>query len=635
MSSPHARQIICAGLVIAATSVAVRANIIHANDYNGGSNGNPYSFVWPSTSGSSTFGINSNGTIDSHNGGASGALFLNANFSSASGTSWSAGVSTNQIDVTNSVTNTALLNIGFDLLASRALPVKVVLRSYTSAGALTGRSEAIVVPPIANAYFRYGLDVSLFTQAGASAFNPTSARYELTVEIAGANGNPSAWPKTANNILRLDNISYTSPKYYVSPSGNNGWPGTFAQPLRTIKEAVNRAVPGDVIVVRSGTYTGEWSSDPTVTVAKAGSPARWISIRNYPGENPLLQTRETAWNNILINHQAAYIEVRGLTVRGNVSAISLAQAEANENNAVGYYNANGISVDSRFSAGSTPAPGNQRAHHIRIIGNTVHDNCGGGISAIESDYITIAGNLVYRNSWWTRYATSGISIFHAWNLHSSGNNYRMFVVGNNVHDNRCFIKWGSLTPPRISDGNGVILDDFINSQASSTIRYQLYSGRSLVQNNIAWYNGGSGLHTFKANRVVFANNTAFLNNQSPELNWGQIFANAADDVQIVNNMMYSATGRQIDGTVNSTNVVKQYNQYYRAGGSGSAPAGTGNTWATGNWEDAFSGDFRLKSNSAARNSGSLIATGAPRIDIVGSDRPLGAGIDRGAFEFVE
>ncbi len=637
------RLVLTAALAATSLAAPLSAAVITDNTFNGAATWFPYSYLWPSNSGSRTHGVSANGTIDSYNGTATNAMFLNANFSAAAGTTWSAGVSTNQIDVTNTFTNQSLLTVSFDLLASQPLPIKVIIRSYTSTGTLTGRSAATFVPPIANAYYRHSIDVSDFTIDGATAFNPTSARFELTFEIAGGNGVVSGWPKAANNVIRVDNVSYTSPKYYVSTTGNNGWEGTFGAPLRTLKEAINRAVPGDVIVVRTGTYTGEWSSDPTVTINKPGSPSRWIAIRNYPGENPVLQARTATFQNVAVLHNAEYIEIRGLTVRGNVAQIDYDEAFANRNTVNGFYNANGIGIDSRFNTGSNsvPAPTNNRAHHIRLIGNTVYENCGAGLSALESDYITFAGNVVHSNSWWTRYASSGMSIFHAWDLHA-GDGYRNFVIANKTYSNRCFIPWmrnrvddnGNPIPNEISDGNGLILDDFDNSQASSTIRYQVYDGRTLVQNNLSYLNGGSGMHAYLADRVLFVNNTAYLNSQSPELDYGQIYSNQSSDVRIVNNIIYAPTNKPYDGS-SASGVIKEYNLYYRAGGSGSAPAGTGNTWATPNWVSAAGGNFALQSISPARNTGLLSAPGAPRMDIIGTSRPRGSTIDRGAFEFIE
>ena len=90
-----------------------------------------------------------------------------------------------------------------------------------------------------------------------------------------------------------------------------------------------------------------------------------------------------------MDHTSAYLEVRGFIIRGHRPNISLAAAEANYNAAVlPAYNGNGIDADGRQGSGP------RRPHHLRIIDNQVFDHCGGGISIISGDYLTVAGNTV-------------------------------------------------------------------------------------------------------------------------------------------------------------------------------------------------------------------------------------------------
>ena len=44
--------------------------------------------------------------------------------------------------------------------------------------------------------------------------------------------------------------------YYVATNGDDGWPGTQAQPWRTIQHAVDTIAPGDTIIVKPGAYAG-------------------------------------------------------------------------------------------------------------------------------------------------------------------------------------------------------------------------------------------------------------------------------------------------------------------------------------------------------------------------------------------
>src|SRR4051812_29586973 len=67
--------------------------------------------------------------------------------------------------------------------------------------------------------------------------------------------------------------------YYVSPTGNDGNPGTSIQaPLRTIQQAVVKAMPGSTILVRAGVYR------ETVTTLRSGTAMAPITIQNYHDE---------------------------------------------------------------------------------------------------------------------------------------------------------------------------------------------------------------------------------------------------------------------------------------------------------------------------------------------------------------
>ncbi len=67
--------------------------------------------------------------------------------------------------------------------------------------------------------------------------------------------------------------------YYVSPNGKDTNPGTSIDaPLKTIQQAVNLAMPGSKILIRSGVYR------ETVTTARSGTPTAPITLQNYKNE---------------------------------------------------------------------------------------------------------------------------------------------------------------------------------------------------------------------------------------------------------------------------------------------------------------------------------------------------------------
>ncbi|MCP5559866.1 MAG: DUF5123 domain-containing protein [Verrucomicrobiaceae bacterium] len=70
---------------------------------------------------------------------------------------------------------------------------------------------------------------------------------------------------------------------FVSPAGSNGNPGTEAQPWATLTYAAAQLVAGDTLYARSGTY-----AERLLLIGKNGTIAMPITIRNYPGETPVI-----------------------------------------------------------------------------------------------------------------------------------------------------------------------------------------------------------------------------------------------------------------------------------------------------------------------------------------------------------
>lgn len=62
--------------------------------------------------------------------------------------------------------------------------------------------------------------------------------------------------------------------YYVSPSGNDSFPGTLEMPFATFAKACSVAGPGDTVFVRGGTYR-----ERLVITASGNGDARSCSPR--------------------------------------------------------------------------------------------------------------------------------------------------------------------------------------------------------------------------------------------------------------------------------------------------------------------------------------------------------------------
>src|SRR5690606_28832407 len=77
--------------------------------------------------------------------------------------------------------------------------------------------------------------------------------------------------------------------YFVSPDGDDANKGTESKPFLTLRRGVDAASqPGDTLWLRGGVYevTDTWENQ--LNLRYSGTADNPITIRNYPGELPIL-----------------------------------------------------------------------------------------------------------------------------------------------------------------------------------------------------------------------------------------------------------------------------------------------------------------------------------------------------------
>ncbi len=78
--------------------------------------------------------------------------------------------------------------------------------------------------------------------------------------------------------------------YYVvdanNPACSNSGPGSLAQPICNVSATFDQLNPGDTVYIRGGTQPfGSYN-----LMDRGGAPNQWVTIRNYPGETPVIDS---------------------------------------------------------------------------------------------------------------------------------------------------------------------------------------------------------------------------------------------------------------------------------------------------------------------------------------------------------
>lgn len=387
--------------------------------------------------------------------------------------------------------------------------------------------------------------------------------------------------------------------YYVDQSlGNDSNPGTTENlAFKTIQKANQIINEGDIVYVKNGTY------DENITVTKSGNPNNWIVFQAFPGHKPFVRGTQDGTFRVSGN----YIKIIGFRI-----------------------------TSTQLGSGIHVGNGN---HHTKIINNEIHDSGCGGISGQETDYLYIEGNIVYRNAFKAPYQCSGISIYQA-KAFDNKPGFHNIIRGNISYFNENKLPKEN---GKVTDGNGIIIDDFRHTQGQG--QTSKYTAWTLIENNIAFDNGGRGIHVFQSDNVVVRNNTTFKNLKSDNLEGtlnGEISTYFSSNVHFYNNIAYAANKSKktfVDDY--SQNNKWDYNLSYNGSilindGHSDASLGKNNLI---DFNPLFVNpsiihgvaNFRLQATSPVIDAGTSMS--AASSDFNGKKRPIGSGYDIGAYEF--
>lgn len=318
-----------------------------------------------------------------------------------------------------------------------------------------------------------------FEPAGMGAFRLRAVSPSRPTLRLGASGALTLGSNEGcESVFRFEQFPQRSPfthTVWVDSRTAVGGDGSGERPFRTIQGALEQAAPGWRILVRSG----EYPEAIELPKKRSGSPDAWLVLESEFTHGARIRPPETA--PAAFDLRADYVEFHGfdITSPGSGPCISL----------------DGFSK------------------HQRIVENFAHDCGGGGIVAARGDHRWIEGNIIARTSRRNRYQMSGISIWqpsatdHEPGFHN--------VVRRNISYANDNIQQGALAA---SDGNGIIIDDFRHTQFQS--RNGPFSFPTLVEDNLVFGNGGSGIRVLLSDGVRVRHNTSYRNQQRvDETSW--------------------------------------------------------------------------------------------------------------------
>ena len=456
-----------------------------------------------------------------------------------------------------------------------------------------------------------------------------------------------AVPLTPGLLLALASavscpVSAYASEYYVSVGGDDGGPGTKAEPFATIQRAATAVVAGDTVHVGPGRYAQYLELDETI-VGTPTDPITFVGRVDIDGERAILDgTGLSPPQNALISIMGAqHVVVTGFrlehaelgagikvfdrwageTIHSQHIVIEDNEIYDTRSSGIGVWNATDVVVranEIELACNAFDASGLQETLTIAsttsftVADNDVHDTGGDGSGGGEG--IMVKGSsqdgLVYGNRVYASYAEgpfrSGISVNPCCQDHFARD---IDVFGNVVFD--------------LPRAHALVVATEGSGGVAEHIR---------VVNNVAYDNANHGLTIAdwgdgRLADITVVNNTV-VHNGYADWGGGISVANArAENVLVRNNIVSQNSAYQLKvwatgpGLAIDTNLIDGFTE----------ELGDAHIQGDAGFVDPGQADFHLIERSPAIDA--AVPEAAPDDDFDGFARPVGEGFDIGAFEF--
>lgn len=398
---------------------------------------------------------------------------------------------------------------------------------------------------------------------------------------------------------------------------------SLSDAFQSVSEAESNVQPGDTIWLigefRNASFgDGDpWNSDNTIKFNNLhGSDSTgYITIKAVDSSTVLYGDASSLFR--ITN--SSYLRVEGLRMEGEVARIPLDTALAYQ---FAYLDTAGalqyrvqpgtpdsvvdtmtfplLSGISRSTWMDTKGIYVSNSHHIHLLNNVIGYMPGTGLRVAGCDYVDIIGNEVH-NSSRRSYAGTHALVVHSSESIDSSTDYKIRIEGNSVHHNyNELYSWSpskTIITPELDEGKGISLQK--NSVANGW-----HSGRFLVQNNLCYFNGFSGVHNNSGDRIDVHHNSCYLNSYSGRGNNIGISTAGGSDFNVRNNLVVADSnwGGFALSLANTTQSSWQNNLFQgRLDPDVDAIDQFSNMGIPG-WSNIASFDFNLDSSSVAINA---------------------------------
>ncbi|WZP01133.1 DUF4082 domain-containing protein (plasmid) [Isosphaeraceae bacterium EP7] len=409
--------------------------------------------------------------------------------------------------------------------------------------------------------------------------------------------------------------------YIVSPTGNDSAAGTATAPWKTLQHASDLAKPGDVISVRAGTYAGfimGWNSPQGGT---ANAP---ITFQADPGT--LINVRNGKTPDAINLENCNYVTISGFTITPDAS-------QSNWRTAL------------RAAGGGIGVNFSNNTIQLRQV-----DQCG-----MMTSFTT---DLLVQNNKVSGGYDTGIYVANSAVRPTVRGNTVTNVLGNGLLLNGDSSQGGNgLIPGALVENNIITNVGMGGSLAKYGPGSAINLGgvqNSVIRNNIIANAHAKGLTVAQLQSSQGSTNNLIANNTIMVAADGQSalrLADASTGNTIINNVLYSASTNGTDGTViasaaSLTGMKMDYNavapRFSADEGSSSLTLSQWQTKyafdthsilldLTKSFVNASGLDFHLPSTSTLIDTGTSL--NAPSTDLEKKPRPIGNGVDIGAYEF--